>query len=106
MSKVFVYSDGIIAYPCPGCGEFHGLNIPGHPSKWYWNGDKDKPSISPSVLRKSGPLPNGSYKTICHHFVKEGKLEFLGDCTHELKGQTVEMENYYEDTYERTFEMI
>lgn len=93
MSKVIVYSDGIIAYPCPGCKEFHGLNIPGQKAHWDWNGDKDKPTFSPSVHR----INTTTGQTICHHFVKDGKIQFLDDCPHELKGQTVEMEDYYNE---------
>lgn len=97
MSKVFIYTDGIITYPCPGCKENHGLNIPGQRAHWNWNGDKDKPTFTPSIHRISGPFPDGSIKTICHHFVKDGKIQFLLDFPHELRGQTVEMEDCYED---------
>lgn len=27
--------------------------------------------------------------TVCHAFVRDGQMEFLGDCTHGLAGQTV-----------------
>jgi hypothetical protein len=27
----------------------------------------------------------------CHSFVREGKIEYLGDCEHYLQGQTVEL---------------
>ena len=29
--------------------------------------------------------------SVCHSFVTDGKIQFLGDCTHELAGQTVEL---------------
>jgi hypothetical protein len=29
-------------------------------------------------------------KDVCHSFVRDGQIQFLGDCTHALKGQTVE----------------
>jgi len=28
---------------------------------------------------------------VCYLFVKDGKLEFLNDCTHALAGKTIEM---------------
>jgi hypothetical protein len=28
---------------------------------------------------------------VCHSFVTDGKIQFLGDCTHALAGQTVEL---------------
>ena len=34
---------------------------------------------------------------VCHSFVREGKIEFLGDCTHALKGQTVDLNDVVED---------
>jgi hypothetical protein len=30
-----------------------------------------------------------NFRVICHTFIKAGMIEFLGDCTHKLKGQTV-----------------
>lgn len=53
---------------------------------WSFNGDLDRPTFSPSILvypsHKQGR---------CHSFVRDGKIEFLGDCDHALKGQTVEL---------------
>lgn len=28
---------------------------------------------------------------VCHSFVTDGKIQFLGDCTHNLVGQIVEL---------------
>ncbi|MGC4033677.1 MAG: hypothetical protein QM754_18485 [Tepidisphaeraceae bacterium] len=30
----------------------------------------------------------------CHSFVRDGQIEFLGDCTHELAGKTVPLEPF------------
>jgi hypothetical protein len=30
----------------------------------------------------------------CHSFVTDGKIQFLGDCTHALAGQTVPLEDF------------
>lgn len=54
---------------------------------WSWNGDAEKPTLHPSVLTKFG---RGGAQ-ICHSFVNDGKVRFLDDCTHELKGQTVDL---------------
>ena len=32
--------------------------------------------------------------TRCHSFVREGRIEFLSDCTHALAGQTVELPDF------------
>lgn len=94
---------GVLSFWCPGCDEAHVIN----PSIWTWNGSADKPTFAPSVLMKSGhyadPMPpcwctyNAEHPNDpapfkcrrCHSFVKEGRIEFLNDCTHALAGQTV-----------------
>lgn len=53
---------------------------------WQWNGDMEKPTFNPSLLVRIGDDRQ------CHLFVRDGMIEFLGDCHHELKGKTVEME--------------
>ena len=53
---------------------------------WTFNGSIESPTFSPSLLcNQDDP---GSR---CHSFVKDGKIQFLNDCWHELRGQTVEI---------------
>lgn len=73
---------------CPGCKYHHAPRIKG-PGSWIFNWDFDKPTLSPSILVTTGPLA-GINKT-CHSFIKNGMIEFLDDCFHELKGTTVEL---------------
>ncbi len=56
--------------------------------KWAWNGDTEKPTLSPSILTR-GEDADG--KHVCHSFVREGKVEFLSDCSHEFAGQTLDL---------------
>ncbi len=65
---------------CPGCRNYHMFD-----ERWQWNGDMDKPTFSPSLL--CGHTSNRR----CHSFVRDGRIEFLSDCDHELAGQTVDM---------------
>lgn len=75
--------DTRLAIWCPGCNDLHGPCVKG-PNAWQWNGSLEKPTLSPSILiNKDKP------ESRCHSFVKEGKIQFLNDCFHELKGQTV-----------------
>jgi hypothetical protein len=38
------------------------------------------------------PNPNANPPSpLCHSFVRDGRIEFLSDCTHSLAGQTVEL---------------
>lgn len=97
---------------CPGCGIAHFVNVKpfrnGCPV-WTWNGDRDKPTFSPSLLvgwsgvRGDDDNPRHPFaaddKRTCHSFVRDGQWQFLGDCTHSLRGQTVPIPpfRYYED---------
>lgn len=51
---------------------------------WSWNGDTEKPTIKPSILSNSGT-------NRCHTWINDGKVIFLDDCSHELKGQTLDL---------------
>lgn len=42
-----------------------------------------------STSRATTRRPGGP--VCCHSYVKAGRWEFLGDCTHDLAGQTVPM---------------
>lgn len=93
---------------CPACGE-HTIAV-GAPfnngAKWTFNGDMEKPTFSPSLHVKTGKyadpnLLNGKtpeqvksieeHSSVCHSFINDGKIQFLGDCTHKFAGQTVEL---------------
>lgn len=77
-----------IAFWCPGCNESHAVCTHGDHAKgplWDWNGSIDGPTLSPSIMVHYGRQGAG----VCHSFVRAGKIEFLGDCTHPLVGQTV-----------------
>lgn len=57
---------------------------------WSWNEDFENPTVSPSVL-----LTRGNVRS--HLFIRDGKIQYLSDCTHPLAGQTVEMVEFPED---------
>jgi hypothetical protein len=94
LSKFLRSADGgIVMYWCPGCGCAHGLATgEGDGPRWSFNGDAERPTFSPSVLSTwtdwGGAEP---VQHTCHAFVEEGRIRFLGDCTHELRGQTVDL---------------
>lgn len=66
---------------CPGCDSVHAPN-----HTWAYNGDPERPTFSPSIL-----VRGGSENITCHSFVTDGRIQFLGDCTHALAGQTVDL---------------
>jgi hypothetical protein len=74
---------------CPGCGDGHAPYIEGKGVPvWGFNNNLEKPTLMPSILVRSG---NANGPTRCHSFVTDGKIKFLGDCTHDLKNTTVEL---------------
>jgi len=92
MAKIDILN-GQAYYYCPGCKEPHAVSIDperarvmrdGSKPCWTFNGNVDAPTLSPSV----------NYPNHCHHFVRDGQIQFLGDCTHALAGQTVELPDW------------
>lgn len=57
---------------------------------WDFNGDLSNPTVSPSILVKH---PTGDKWNVCHSFIKDGKIQYLPDCTHDLAGETIDMAN-------------
>lgn len=97
---------GTYKFICPGCNTEHLIWTANeghqHPV-WGFNGDLDKPTITPSIRVQypANPEAKEEYKEwrkerICHSFIKGGIIQFLGDCTHELRGQTVEIPEFKE----------
>lgn len=97
---------GRVAFICPCCNEMHQVTVEGEGRpRWDYNGNPDAPTFAPSVLVRGvqteldsrgewtgdwvfgtdgKPLP-----LVCHSFVRNGRIQFLNDCTHALAGQTV-----------------
>jgi hypothetical protein len=112
-TKLRKIEGGKVGYWCPGCDMMHVLTVERGTVGpcWDWNGDADLPTFSPSILvnyhhwvppvtpanladwqRK--PWPQEKRHHVCHAFVREGRVEFLGDCTHALAGQTVPLPDF------------
>lgn len=105
--------EGVYMFVCPACKCAHAIasknNSIGLPA-WSFNMDMEKPTVSPSI-KVIGRHPkgysngthapmgwNGEYvDDICHSFVKDGKIQFLSDCTHELAGKTLEIPEFDSD---------
>ena len=94
-------------FTCPGCGHEHMikrcLRCKGIKAKkqcpdckdkfWQYNDDPERPTIQASILahqvlnQDTGEI----YIPRCHSFVTDGRIQFLEDCDHNLKGQTVDL---------------
>lgn len=104
-----------VMFECPGCEMMHQVNVAGSGRPmWTWNGSVTRPTFSPSILVTYDHMSeagrersrafhdeHGRYPTheenpydvhdVCHSFVTDGRIQFLGDCTHKLAGQTVDL---------------
>lgn len=69
-------------YFCLGCGHVHAFS----PEIHTFDGDMINPTITPSLLQ-SNPQSNRT----CHSFINKGMIQYLGDCWHHLKNQTVRL---------------
>jgi hypothetical protein len=100
---------GRLLFMCPGCKEMHQVMVGDGPGpRWGFNGDYDQPTFTPSVhvaghkvIRDSDGSWTGEWErdsagnpvpSVCHSFVRDGQIQFLGDCTHDLTGKTVPLE--------------
>lgn len=72
-------------YMCKGCGYDHAFALESEGGHHAFNMDLNNPTVTPSLLQ------NFSADKICHSFITDGKIYYLGDCWHDLKNQTVEL---------------
>ncbi len=121
-SKLRTAEGGRLLFKCPGCNDSHQIQVGDGPGpRWGFNGDGDRPTFTPSVLvwwdepanlndiealnrdiadararREAGEerprVPMVSKQ--CHSFVTDGRIQFLGDCTHSLANQTVDLPDW------------
>lgn len=119
-------ADGSVWFFCPGCAGPHSIkvNSPGTPGpNWTYNGNPDAPTFTPSVLARTTGAPDGReimtdeealehgaiyrsggreavfasrFGKVCHSFVTDGRIQYLGDCTHALAGQTIDLPDWDE----------
>lgn len=82
---------------CPGCKSIHSMPVESFDGReiWGYNDNDDSPTFSPSIKVTQYDWEDmNKINNLCHSFVREGKIQFLSDCTHELKGQTVELPDW------------
>ena len=81
----YVRDDGVVDLIiwCPGCQTGHTFT-----SEWSFNNDYGCPSFSPSLWIDR---PGGG---ICHSNVRDGRIRFDGESTHDLKNQDVELPDF------------
>jgi hypothetical protein len=79
---------------CPGCKAEHAI----HPRYVVTGENEDRPTVTPSLsiswkqwqfTEKS--TMRGLYQGLCHVTITDGQLKYSSGCTHNLRGQTVDM---------------
>lgn len=96
---------------CPGCRHDHHVWVE-RPNRngaaWKFNGDMERPTFEPSIKLSwhqweppvtpenheeytKKPWEQKQVAKCCHFFIREGRIEYCGDCTHQLAGQVVPM---------------
>ncbi len=102
-SKLRSLAGGGLSYWCQGCERLHTVTVgEGEGPRWGYNGNADAPTFTPSVLVRTGHHVGSRSAedcdlcrrerdvcNICHTFITDGHVQFLGDCTHPLAGQTL-----------------
>lgn len=74
----------------PGLPMHVQINLAGPHPVWGWNGSKDKPTFSPSVLTR---IPWGTERReiVNHVFIRDGRISYLSDCSHEFAGRSMDL---------------
>lgn len=112
-SKLRRGEGGVLLFWCPACAEAHQVRVDGDGRpRWGFNGDPQRPTLTPSVLVRSGCFvpehkgqcwcsskdPEGEDWGFtcaqCHFYLTDGRLHFLSDCSHALAGQVVELPDF------------
>jgi len=82
---------------CPACKCGHGFDT----VRWVFNENYTKPTLSPqpgstcSVLVRFVKIVNEQPVNItCHFHLTDGVIQYCDDCTHELRGQSVELKPF------------
>lgn len=102
--------DGSLWFFCRSCDAPHSLNVgAGTGPRWGYNSNAEAPTFTPSVLVQHdqweppattldiaekiriGEIKQTKVAKVCHSFVTDGRIQYLGDCTHGLAGQTVDL---------------
>lgn len=101
-------ADGGLLFWCAGCDGAHQVMVgAGSGPRWGYNGNPDKPTLTPSILVRGVDRLTDEERDrvmagerieprpiVCHSFVTDGRIQFLSDCTHALAGQTVDLPEF------------
>jgi len=103
MARAHREDDAHLVIFCPGCNEAHVTD-----QRWKFNGNFDAPTFTPSLHCRTGHYVTGQSIAdcnicqneptlrcrVCHSFITDGRIQFLGDSTRALAGQTVPLPDW------------
>lgn len=90
-TRAKIDGDSALFY-CVGCKMAHPIKFGDGPGqRWRFNGSAEHPTFHPSVAVR---FPWKGKEVICHSFVTDGRIQYLGDSTHEYAGQTIELPEF------------
>ena len=95
-------------FVCLACGNCHWIRTKGKQPIWTLTGlENNEPTISQSILvRGTVPITDEEADRImhgekiipkplvCHSFVRNGKIEYLSDCSHGYAGKSIELPDF------------
>lgn len=79
-----------ISFYCTGCHKRHWIPTAG-PKAWQFNGDYEKPTITPSIMVNRGRTNPKVHQ--CHVQITDGWISFYEDCSHDRAGKKFELED-------------
>lgn len=67
------------------------------------SGTPDQPTFHPSINECVNPSGHKDYRqdcatTRCHFVITDGRIKFCDDCTHDMRGQERELEEFADGT--------
>jgi hypothetical protein len=83
LSNLLRSADGKFLFWCPGCECGHWFKTTAPAPTWTFNGSFENPTVQPSI-KVEGMI-------LCHLYLTDGVIQFLGDCQHSLRGQKIPM---------------
>lgn len=72
------------SFYCPACDCRHWID-----TRWTISGPNDLLTVRPSIRVH---WEEGPDRKCCHLFITNGNIEYLTDCTHDLAGKTILLE--------------
>lgn len=79
---------GRFIFYCPACQCHHYFDTIGEQPTWIYNNNPYVPTVHPSIISYQ---PNEHGPIRCHLFIEGGKIRYLKDCTHSMRGGVVDM---------------